>query len=86
MLEEGNHLEWVSRCHLVQVGKLVLAHIGLCKEDLFLLLLRRRYVHHSTEVTTLELAEKLYLTPYELVYWHENRLLKSTEPANQLVA
>ncbi len=60
LLEEGNHLERVSRHHLVQVGKLVLVRLGLRKEDLFTLLLYRGYVHCSTEVTTLKVAEKLY--------------------------
>ncbi len=59
---------------------------GLRKEDLFTLLLHRRYVHCSTEVTTLKVAEKLYLMLHKLVHWHESRLLRSTEPANQLVA
>jgi hypothetical protein len=86
LLEEGNHLERVSRHHIVQVGKLVLVHLGMCKEELFTLLLRCGYVHCSTEVTTLEVAEKLHLVPHELVHWHESGLLRSTEPANQLVA
>ncbi len=86
VLKEGNHLERVSRHHLVQVGKLVLVCLGLRKEDLFTLLLCCRYVHCSTEVTTLEVAEKLYSTPHELIHWHESGLLRSTEPANQLVA
>jgi hypothetical protein len=81
LLKEGNHLEWVSGHRLVQVGKLVLVCLGLCEEDLFTLLLRCRYVHHSMEVTTLNVAEKLYLTPHELVHWHESRLLRSMEPA-----
>jgi hypothetical protein len=38
------------------------------------------------EVTTLEVAEKLYSTPHELVHWHESGRLRSTEPENQLVA
>ncbi len=38
------------------------------------------------EVATLEVAEKLYLTPRKLVHWHESGLLGGTEPANQLVA
>jgi hypothetical protein len=38
------------------------------------------------EVTTLEVAEELYLTPRELMDRHESGLLGSTEPANQLVA
>ncbi len=86
LLKEGNHLERVSRHHLIQVGKLVLVRPGLCKEDLFTLLLCCRYVYHSTEVTILEVAEKLYLIPHELMHWHESGLLRSTEPANQLVA
>jgi hypothetical protein len=63
-------------------------HLGLREEDLFTLLLRCRYSYSLTEVATLELevAEKLYLTPRELVHWHESGLLRSTEPANQLVA
>ncbi len=85
LLEEGNHLERVSRHRLVQVGELVLARLGLCEEDLFTLLLRCRYIHHLTEVTTLEVAEKLYSMLHEFVHRHESGLLRSTEPANQLV-
>jgi hypothetical protein len=56
LLEEGNHLERVSRHCFVQVGKLVLVRLGLREEDLFTPLLRRRYVHRLMEVTTLEVA------------------------------
>jgi hypothetical protein len=38
------------------------------------------------EVATLKVAEKLHLTPNELVHWHERGLLGHTKPANQLVA
>jgi hypothetical protein len=38
------------------------------------------------EVATLKVAEKLHLTPCELVHWHESGLLGCTKPANQLVA
>jgi hypothetical protein len=86
LLEEGNHLERASRHHLVQVSELVLMHLGLHEEDLSTLFLRRRYVHCSMEVATIKVAEKLYSTLLELVYWHESGLLRSTEPANQLVA
>jgi len=86
LLEEGNHSERVSRYHLVQVGELVLVRLGLHKEDLFTLLLRRGYVHHLTEVVTLEVAEKLHSMPHELVHWHESGLLGHTKPVNQLVA
>ncbi len=86
LLKEGNHSERVRRHHLIQVGKLVLVRLRLCKEDLFTLLLSCRYVHHLTEIVTLEVAEKLHLTPHELVHRHESRLLGRMKPANQLVA
>ncbi len=38
------------------------------------------------EVATLEVAEKLHLTPHELMHQHECRLFDHTKPANQLVA
>jgi hypothetical protein len=71
---------------LVQVSKLVLVCLGLREEDLFTLLLRRGYVHCSTEVVTLEVAEKLHSMPHELMHWHESGLLGCAKPANQLVA
>ncbi len=86
LLKESNELEWVSGHHLVQVRELELMCLGLRKEDLFTLLLCCGYFYHSMEVATLEIADELYSTPYELVHWHESRLLGSTEPANQLVA
>ncbi len=86
LLEGGNHSERVGRHRLIQVGKLVLVCLRLHKEDLFTLLLRRGYVHRLTEVVTLKVAEKLHLTPHELVHWHECGLLGHTKPANQLVA
>jgi hypothetical protein len=70
---------------LVQDGELVLVRLRLREEDLFTLLLRRGYVHCSTEVVALKVAEKLYSTMHELVLWHESRLLGHTKPANQLV-
>jgi hypothetical protein len=87
LLKESNHLEQIGRHRgLVQVKKLVLVHFRLRKEDLLTLLLRRRYVHCSTEVATLEVAEKLHSMPHELVHWHECRFLGRTKPANELVA
>ncbi len=86
LLKEGNHSERVGRHCLVQVGKLVLVRLRLRKEDLFTLLLHCRYVHRLTEVVTLEVAEKLHLTPHEFVHRHESGLLGCTKPANQLVA
>jgi hypothetical protein len=86
LLEEGNHSERVGTYRLFQVGELVLVRLRLREEDLFTLLLRRGYVHHSTEVVTLKVAEKLHLMPHELMHWHESGLLCRTKPANQLVA
>ncbi len=86
LLEEGNHSERVDRYRLVLVSELVLVHLRLREEDLFTLLLRCGYIHRLTEIATLEVAEKLYSTPHELVHWHERRLLGCTKPANQLVA
>ncbi len=86
LLKKSNKLERVSRHHLVCIHKLELMHLGLRKEDLFTLLLRRGYFHCSTETTTLEVAEKLYSTPHELMHWHESGLLGRTKPANQLIA
>jgi hypothetical protein len=86
LLEESDELERVSGHRLVQVRELELMHLGLHKEDLFTLLLRHGYVHHSMEVATLKIAEKLYLMPHELLHWHESGLLGSTKSENQLVA
>jgi hypothetical protein len=86
LLKEGNHSERVGRYRLAQVGELVLVRLRLREEDLFTLLLCHGYLHHSTEVVTLEVAEKLHLTPHELVHWHKSGLLCRTKPANQLVA
>ena len=85
LLKESDHLERVGRNRLVQVCKLVLVCLRLGEEDL-LLLLHCGYFHHLTEVATLEIAEKLYLMPHELVHWHESGILGRTKPANQLVA
>ncbi len=85
LLEESDQLKQVSRHHLVQVQKLELMRLGLQEENLFTLLLRRGYFHRSTEVAALKVAEKLYLTPHELMHWHDSRLLGHTKPANQLV-
>ncbi len=86
LLKESNHLEQVSRHHLVQVCGLVLVCLRLYEEDLLTLLLHRGYFHCLIEVATLEVAEKLHLTLRELVHWHECGLLGHTKPANQLVA
>ncbi len=60
LLKESNHPEQVGRHHLVQVGKFVLVNLRLHEIDLFTLLLCCGYVHHSTEVVTLKVAEKLH--------------------------
>jgi hypothetical protein len=86
LLKESDHLEWVGRHHLVQVCELELMCLALSKEELFTLLLLHGYFHCSTEVATLEVAEKLYSTLHGLVHRHESRLLGRTKPGNQLVA
>jgi hypothetical protein len=86
LLKEGNHSEQVSRYPFAQVGKLILVHLRLRKEDLFTLLLHHGYVHRLMEVVTLKVAEKLHSTPHELVHWHECGLFGHMKPANQLVA
>jgi hypothetical protein len=86
LLEESNKLDWVSRHHLVQVRELELMCLGLRKEDLFTLLLCCGYFNVSTEVATLEIAEKLHSMLHELVHRHESGLLGRTKPANPLVA
>ncbi len=86
LLEESDQLERVSGHRLVQVRKIELMRLGLCKEDLFTPLLRRGYFHCLMEVATLKIAEKLYSAPHELVHRHESRILGRMKPANQLVA
>jgi hypothetical protein len=86
LLEEGNHSERVGGYRLVQVSKLVLVRLGLCKEDLLTLLLHQKYIHCPTEVITIKVAEMLHSTPQELVHWHERGLFCCTGSANQLVA
>ncbi len=78
LLKESNHPERVGRHCLVQVGKLVLVHLRLREEDLFTLLLHHGYVHHSTEVVTLKVAEKLHSTLCELVHRNECGLFGCT--------
>ncbi len=84
--EEKDHLERVGRHRLVQVCKHVLMRLGLREEDFLTLLLHRGYFHCLMEVATLKVAEKLHLTPRELVHQHECGLLGCMKPANQLVA
>ncbi len=67
-------------------AKLKLMRLGLCKEDLFTLLLRRGQLHHLMEVATIKIAEELYLMPHELMHWHEGGLLGGVKPVDQLVA
>ncbi len=84
--QKRDEIDRVIGHHLVQVCKLELMRLGLHKENLFTLLLRRGYFHHSVEVATIKIAEKLYLTLHELVHQHESGLLGSTKPVDQLVA
>ncbi len=85
LLNESNHLERVGRHCLVQASELVLVHLGLRKKDFLTLLLPLGHFHCSMEVATLKVAEKLHLTPHELVNWHECKLHGCTKPVDQLV-
>jgi hypothetical protein len=61
LLKKGDELKQVCGHHLVQVRKLKLMRLGLHKEDLFTLLLRRGQLHHSSEGATTKVADKLCL-------------------------
>jgi hypothetical protein len=85
--KKGNKPKRVHGHCFVCLCKLKVMCLWLHKEDLFALLLRHGQLHHSTDVaTTVKVAEKLYLTPHELMHWYEGGLLSSAKPANQLVA
>jgi hypothetical protein len=68
LLKESDELEWVRVHRLVCIRKLELMHLGLPKEDLFTLLLRCVYLHSSTKVAIVEMANDLHSTPHELVH------------------
>ncbi len=86
LLKKGNEPKRVHGHNFVHLHELKLMCLGLCEEDLLALLLRRGQLHYLTDVATVEVAEKLYSTPHELVHWHEDGLLSGTKPADQLVA
>ncbi len=65
--------------------KLKLIRLWLREEDLFAFLLHRGWLHHSMEVTAMEVAEKLHLTPNKLMHCHERGLLGNAKSTNQLV-
>jgi hypothetical protein len=85
LLKESNELERVCGHCLGCICKLELIRLGLCKEDLFTLLLCCGYLHCLTEVATVKIADELYSRPHELMHWHEGGLLGGTKPADQLV-
>jgi hypothetical protein len=86
LLKKSNELERVRGHRLVCIRELKLMRLGLCKEDLFPLLLRRGYLHYLMEVATVKIAVELYSTLHDLMHWHEGRLLGSIKQADQLVA
>jgi hypothetical protein len=59
----------------VHFCKFVLMRLWLCEEDLFGLLLCCGQLHHVTDIATVKVAEELYLTPHEFIYWHDGGLL-----------
>ncbi len=86
LLKKSDELERVRGHCLVCIRELKLICFGLREEDLFTLGLRCGYLHGSTEVASIKIADEMYLMPHELMHWHEGRLLGSTKPADQLVA
>ncbi len=86
LLKNGDEPKRIHGHHLVHLRKLKLMCLGLRKEDLFPLLLRRGHLHCLTDVAIVKVAEELCLTPHELMHWHEGRLLGGTKPADQLIA
>ena len=82
LLEKDNKPKWVRRQHLVHLRKLVLMCLGLREEDLFVLLLCCGQLHHSMDVATVKVAEKLYSMLHELMHWHVGRLLGGAKPEN----
>jgi hypothetical protein len=85
LLEKGNAQKRVRGHCLVYLHELKLMHLGLCKEDLFALLLRCRHLYCLTDVAAIKVAGQLYSTPHELMGWHEGELLGGANPADQLV-
>jgi hypothetical protein len=77
---------WSVVTFLFLFHQLELMRLWLREEDLLLFHLRCGHFHHSTDVATVKVAEELYLTPHEIMHWHEGRLLGSAKPANQLVS
>jgi hypothetical protein len=86
MLEKNDELKRVRGHRLVCICELKLMHLGPRKEYFFALLLCCGHFHHSTEVATVKVVKELYLTPHELMHWHESGLFGSTKPADQLIA
>jgi hypothetical protein len=68
--------------HFVCFSELVLMRLGLRKEDLFGLLLCCGQLHHLTDIATVEVVEKLFLTPHEFIHRHEGGLLGCAKPTN----
>ncbi len=85
LLKIGNEPKQVCGHHFVCLRELTLMRLGLRKEDLFVFLLHRGQLHSSMDVATIKVAEELYLTPHELMNWHESGLLSGAKPADQLV-
>jgi hypothetical protein len=75
LLEKGCEPKWIHRHCLVCFRKLVLMHLGLCKEDLLTLLLHCGQIHRLTDIDTVEVAEELYSTLHELIHRHKGGLL-----------
>jgi hypothetical protein len=82
LLQKDDEPKRVLGHYFVCLCELKLMRLGLRKEDLFALLLRRGQLHRSTDVATVEIAEELYSMPHELMHWHEGGLLGGAKPAD----
>jgi hypothetical protein len=70
----------VCKQHLVCLHELVLMRLSLHKEDLFILFLYCGQLHYLMDVAIVEVDEKLYSTPHELMHQNEGMLLGGAKP------
>ncbi len=82
LLEKGYEPKRVHGHHFVCFCKLVMMFLGLCKKELFALLLRCGQLHCLTGITTVDVAKELHLTPHKFMHRHERGFLGSAKLTN----
>ncbi len=82
LLKKGYETKRICGHHFVGFHKLVLMRLGLCKKDLFALLLCCGQLYCSTEVAAIKVAEELLSMLHEFMHQHERGHLDSTKPTN----